>query len=50
MNSSFDVFKDIVHIDAVLSFSAVSLDIELAEFFLLLWDYVVMFKLALIPL
>lgn len=42
--------KDIVHVDAVFSFGAVPLDIELAKFFLLVWDYIVMFKLALIPL
>ncbi len=43
-------WKDIVHVYTDISFGTVSLDIKLAQFFLLLWNNIIMFKLALVPL
>lgn len=42
--------KDIVHVNAVVSLAAVSLEVEFAEFLLLIGHNNLMFKLALFPL
>lgn len=42
--------KDIVHVDAVLPFAAVSLEVKLAQLLLLVRHDVLVFKLALHPL
>lgn len=44
------IVKDIVHINAILSFTAVSLEVKLAKFLFLVWYDELMFKLALFPL
>lgn len=43
-------WKDIVHVYTDISFGTVSLDIKFAQFLFLLWNNIIMFKLALVPL
>lgn len=42
--------KDIVHVNAVISFAAVSLEIKFTKFLFLVWHNMLMLKLALVPL
>lgn len=42
--------KDIVHVNAVLSFAAVSLEVKFTKLLFLVWHNMLMLKLALIPL
>lgn len=42
--------KDIVHVNAIFSFAAVSLEVKLTKFLFLVWHNVLMLKLALVPL
>lgn len=42
--------KDIVHVNAVISFAAVSLEVKFTKLLLLVWHNMLMLKLALIPL
>lgn len=42
--------KDIVHVNAIISFAAVSLEIKFTKFLFLVWHNMLMLKLALVPL
>lgn len=42
--------KDIVHVNAIFSFAAVSLEIKFTKFLFLVWHNMLMLKLALVPL
>lgn len=42
--------KDIVHVNAVISFAAVSLEIKFTKFLFLVWHNMLMLKLALVSL
>lgn len=42
--------KDIVHVNAIISFAAVSLEIKFTKFLFLVWHNVLVLKLALVPL
>lgn len=44
------LWKDIVHVDTVVSLAAVSLDVEFTKLLLLIRNDEVMLKLALVPL
>lgn len=39
-----------MHVDAVVSFTAVSLEVEFTQLLLLVWSNQLMFKLTLVPL
>lgn len=42
--------KDIVHVNAIISFAAVSLKVKFTELLFLVWHNVLVLKLALLPL
>lgn len=42
--------KDIVHVNAIVSFAAVSLEVKFTKLLFLVWHNMLMFKLALVPL
>lgn len=42
--------KDIVHVNAIISFAAVSLEVKFTKLFFFIWYDKVMFKFALFPL
>jgi len=42
--------KDIVHVNAIISFAAVSLEVKFTEFLLFIRHHMLMFKFALLPL
>lgn len=44
------LLKDIVHVNAIISFAAVSLEIKFTKLLLLVWHNMLMLKLALVPL
>lgn len=46
----FSLVKDIMHVNAIISFTAVPLEIKFTKLFFLVWDDILMFKLALVPL
>lgn len=50
VNISMLLVKDIVHVNAIVSFAAVSLEIKFTKLLFLVWHNVLMLKLALVPL
>jgi len=50
LDSTIRISKDIVHVNAFVSLAAVTLQVEFAEFLLLIRNNKLMFKLALFPL
>lgn len=44
------LLTDIVHVNAIISFAAVSLQIKFTKLLLLVWHNMLMLKLALVPL
>ena len=42
--------KDTVHVNAVVSFAAVAMEVEFTQLLLLVWNHQLMFKLTLLSL